>query len=114
MLATHGFGEPLTLSGTSSFFALWLRAYNKGTMPIIARLVGEGIGPFKGFDFDFSDADGNPHAGPHVFAGVNGSGKTTVLRTLAWMCETQAKSENFQWQEWQHLIEGHTCTRAMM
>jgi predicted ATP-dependent endonuclease of OLD family len=83
-------------------------------MAIIARLVGEGIGPFGSFDFDFADAEGNPHPGPHIFAGVNGSGKTTILRTLAWMCETHAKSENFQWQDWQHLIEGHACSRAMV
>jgi predicted ATP-binding protein involved in virulence len=83
-------------------------------MAIIARLAGEGIGPFKTFDFDFSDANGAPHIGPHIFAGVNGSGKTTILRTLAWMCETRSESENFQWQDWQHSIEGHACTRAML
>lgn len=96
------------------FVALHDAAYNRGTMAIIARLAGEGIGPFKSFDFDFSDTSGNPHPGPHIFAGINGSGKSTVLKTLAWMFETRAKSENFQWQEWQHLIEGHAVTRAML
>ena len=83
-------------------------------MAIIARLAGEGIGPFKTFDFDFSDDSGVPHIGPHIFAGVNGSGNTTILRTLAWMCETRSESENFQWQDWQHSTEGHACTRAML
>jgi hypothetical protein len=82
-------------------------------MAIIARLAGEGIGPFKSFDFDFSDARGNPHPGPHIFAGINGSGKSTILRTLAWLLESDP-SEGFQWQEWQHLIQGYGCTRAMM
>jgi predicted ATP-binding protein involved in virulence len=82
-------------------------------MAIIARLAGEGIGPFKSFDFDFSDAEGNPHPGPHILAGVNGSGKSTVLRTLAWMFESDP-AQGFPWQEWQHLIEGHDSARAMV
>ena len=87
--------------------------YNMETMAIIARLAGEGIGPFKNFDFDFSDAAGNPHPGPHIFAGINGSGKSTILRTLAWMLELSS-SDGFQWQEWQHLIQGYSYTRAMI
>ncbi len=82
-------------------------------MAIIARLAGEGIGPFKSFDFDFSDADGNPHPGPHIFAGINGSGKSTILRTIAWLFEF-ADSHGFQWQEWEHLVQGYKSTRAML
>jgi hypothetical protein len=88
-------------------------AYNKKIMASIARLAGEGIGPFKSFDFDFSDEQGNPHPGPHIFAGINGSGKSTVLKTIAWSFESSL-SEGFQWQEWQHLIQGYGCARAMI
>lgn len=84
-------------------------------MAIIARLAGEGIGPFKSFDFDFSDADGKPHPGPHIFAGINGSGKSTVLRTLAWLLEMGAHNlAGFQWQEWQHLLQGYDLSRAFL
>lgn len=83
-------------------------------MAIIARLAGEGIGPFKTFDFDFSDVYGNPYPGPHIFAGINGSGKSTVLRILAWMFELPNSSDGFPWQEWQHLVQGHKSTRAMI
>src|SRR2546423_6533123 len=88
-------------------------AYNISLMAIIARLVGEGIGPFKSFDFDFSDAAGNPHPGPHIFAGVNGSGKSTILRTLARMFESSIY-DGFDWEEWDHLTQGYDNTRAMV
>jgi len=90
-----------------------MKVYNKGTMALISRLAGEGIGPFKSFDFDFSDEAGKPHPGPHVFAGVNGSGKSTILRILAWMFEWPGSGDGFQWEEWRHLIRGHERTRAM-
>src|SRR5437660_7080351 len=83
-------------------------------MAIIARLAGEGIGPFKSFDFDFSDDRGQPHPGPHIFAGINGAGKSTILRTLAWMFEVPGSSDGFPWQEWQHLIQDQDFTRAMI
>lgn len=91
---------------------LQVEAYNISTMAIIARLVGEGIGPFKSFDFDFSDGAGNSHPGPHIFAGVNGTGKSTILRTLAWMLESDP-DDGFDWEEWNHLTQGYTQTRAM-
>ncbi|MGA2736529.1 MAG: hypothetical protein ABSG65_03660 [Bryobacteraceae bacterium] len=42
-------------------------------MPLL-RLIAEGVGPFERLDVDLSDGKGNPHLGPHIFAGVNGSG----------------------------------------
>lgn len=83
-------------------------------MAIIARLAGEGIGPFKKFDFDFSDESGSPHPGPHVLAGVNGSGKSTILKTLAWLVEWLGSSDGFPWEEWEHLVQGHELSRAMI
>jgi len=53
------------------------------TMPLM-RLIAENIGPFERLDIDFSDGNGKPHPGPHILAGVNGSGKSTVLRAIAW------------------------------
>jgi len=50
----------------------------------IRRLVVEGVGPFERLDLDLSDGKGNPYLGPHVIAGVNGSGKSTILRSIAW------------------------------
>ncbi|MBI4877407.1 MAG: AAA family ATPase, partial [Acidobacteria bacterium] len=55
-------------------------------MPIL-RLVAEGVGPFEKLDLDLSDGQGNPHLGPHILAGVNGSGKSTVLKTIAWVLD---------------------------
>jgi ABC-type transport system involved in cytochrome c biogenesis ATPase subunit len=52
-------------------------------MPLL-RLIAEGVGPFERLDLDFSDGHGNPHLGPHILAGVNGSGKSTALRAVAW------------------------------
>jgi AAA domain, putative AbiEii toxin, Type IV TA system/AAA domain len=92
-------------------------------MAMLTRLVGEGIGPFKSFDFDFSDGKGNPHPGPHIFAGVNGSGKSTVLRTLAWLFASglaggdhssgsRSEKDGFHWKEWQHFTRGYSVSRA--
>jgi energy-coupling factor transporter ATP-binding protein EcfA2 len=85
-------------------------------MAMLTRLVGEGIGPFKSFDFDFSDGNGKPHPGPHIFAGVNGSGKSTILRTLAWLVASKSSDsipDGFQWKEWEHLTQGYTVSRAI-
>jgi len=71
----------------------------------IIRLTGEGIGPFEKFDFDFSDGNGHPHMGPHILAGVNGSGKSTILRTLAWLFET-GTSQGFPAEDFYRLGRG--------
>jgi predicted ATP-binding protein involved in virulence len=47
------------------------------------RLLLRDLGPFKDLHLDLTDGEGNPHLGPHILAGVNGSGKSTVLRALA-------------------------------
>lgn len=51
-------------------------------MPLTS-LQAEKVGPFDRVELDFSDGHGNPHLGPHVIAGVNGSGKSTVLLAIA-------------------------------
>lgn len=51
-------------------------------MPLL-KLIAENIGPFDRLELDLSDGHGNPHPGPHILAGVNGSGKSTVLKTIA-------------------------------
>jgi len=53
-------------------------------MPIV-NLVAEGVGPFDRLELDLSDGNGNPHFGPHILAGVKGSGKSTVMRTIGWL-----------------------------
>ncbi len=52
-------------------------------MPI-SHVFAEGIGPFKKVHLDLRGADGRPSLGPHILAGVNGSGKSTILRAIAW------------------------------
>ena len=70
-------------------------------MPIL-RLIAEGVGPFESLDIDFSDGNGKPHLGPHILAGVNGSGKSTVLRTIAWVLDRGALG--FQYEDWQESL----------
>jgi hypothetical protein len=79
-------------------------------MPLL-RLIAEGIGPFERLGVDLSDGKGNPHLGPHIFAGVNGSGKSTVLRTLAWVMDDLKRAE-FPMEEWAHFTVGHAHSRA--
>lgn len=79
-------------------------------MPLL-RLIAEGVGPFERLDVDLSDGKGNPHLGPHIFAGVNGAGKSTVLRTLAWVMDGRAAG--FQHDDWGHMLSGHRHSRAM-
>jgi energy-coupling factor transporter ATP-binding protein EcfA2 len=49
----------------------------------ILKLELKNIGPFDRLELDFSNGDGTPHLGPHIIAGTNGSGKSTILRTIA-------------------------------
>jgi energy-coupling factor transporter ATP-binding protein EcfA2 len=78
-------------------------------MPIL-RLVAEGVGPFEKLDLDLSDGKGNPHLGPHILAGVNGSGKSTVLKTIAWVLDREGWG--FDHNEWNHSLAGHRTPRA--
>ncbi len=79
-------------------------------MPLL-RLIAEGVGPFEHLDIDLSDGKGNPHLGPHIFAGVNGSGKSTVLRTIAWVMSIP--SSGFHDEDWVHLLTGYPVSRAL-
>ncbi|MBV9760463.1 MAG: AAA family ATPase [Acidobacteriaceae bacterium] len=78
-------------------------------MPLL-KLVAEGVGPFERIEIDFSDGQGNPHLGPHIFAGINGSGKSTILRTIAWVL--RRKDDGFDSKEWRHSLAGHRDPRA--
>src|ERR1017187_5741457 len=78
-------------------------------MPIL-RLIAQGVGPFESLDIDFSDGHGKPHLGPHILAGVNGSGKSTVLRTIAWVFDRGARG--FQYDEWQESLRKYS--RALL
>ena len=80
-------------------------------MPLL-RLIAEGVGPFERLDIDLSDGKGKPHLGPHIFAGVNGSGKSTVLRTLAWVMDQG--DGGFPYADWVHLLTGRTHSRALV
>lgn len=80
-------------------------------MPLL-RLVAEGVGPFERLDIDLSDGNGNPHLGPHIFAGVNGSGKSTVLRTLAWVMDV--RGAGFPYDQWAHLTAGYVHSGTLL
>ena len=76
----------------------------------IVPLVAEGVGPFEKLDLNLSDGKGKPHLGPHILAGVNGSGKSTVLRTIAWVLDWGERG--FPHEEWRHGLAGHRHSRA--
>lgn len=80
------------------------------TMPLM-RLIAENIGPFEKLDIDFSDGNGKPHRGPHILAGVNGSGKSTILRAIAWALSWGGKG--FPEKEWQHFLRGEQSRVAV-
>jgi hypothetical protein len=80
------------------------------TMPLM-RLIAENVGPFERLDIDFSDGNGKPHRGPHILAGVNGSGKSTVLRAIAWALSWGG--EGFPNKEWQHFLRGDKSRAAL-
>jgi predicted ATP-binding protein involved in virulence len=74
-------------------------------MPLM-RLIAENVGPFERLDIDFSDGNGKPHRGPHILAGVNGSGKSTVLRAIAWALSFDG--DGFPEGEWRHFTRKDT------
>jgi hypothetical protein len=80
-------------------------------MPLV-RLIAEGVGPFRTLDLDLSDGNGKPHLGPHILAGVNGSGKSTVLRTIAWVLDRGELG--FQYDDWMEMLKGHPESRALL
>lgn len=80
-------------------------------MPL-TRLIAEGVGPFRTLDVDLSDGAGNPHIGPHILAGVNGSGKSTILRTIAWVLDQGQRG--FQYDDWSQALRGHSDSRALL
>jgi len=73
------------------------------TMPLL-RLIAENVGPFERLEIDFSDGKGKPNRGPHILAGVNGSGKSTVLRAIAWAMSWDRYG--FPEEEWKHFLRG--------
>src|SRR6266480_4462594 len=76
----------------------------------LLRLIAEGVGPFKRLDLDFSDGKEHPRLGPHILAGVNGSGKSTVLRAIAWAFSIN--DSGFDLDSWRHLTAGHGTSRV--
>ena len=77
----------------------------------LLRLIAEGIGPFQRLDLDFSDGNGRPRLGPHILAGVNGSGKSTVLRAIAWALEKEGCG--FDDAAWKQLTLGQGGSRVL-
>lgn len=75
-------------------------------------MIAEGVGPFDKLDLDLSDGKGNPHLGPHILAGVNGSGKTTALRALAWALDQG--NCGFPYSEWTHAVSGREISRSLV
>jgi predicted ATP-binding protein involved in virulence len=49
----------------------------------VKQLHLENVGPFSAQDFDFSVEKGHPDI--HIFTGINGTGKTTILHAIAAM-----------------------------
>jgi AAA domain-containing protein len=78
----------------------------------LLRLIAEGIGPFERLDLDFSDGNGRPKLGPHILAGVNGSGKSTVLRAIAWALDQDGCG--FDTEAWNQLTLGHDISRVLV
>lgn len=72
-----------------------------------------GVGPFEETRLDFSDGHGKPHMGPHIIAGVNGSGKSTVLRAIAATVagagahsDVAENTQGFDFEWWGHRLIG--------
>src|ERR1700683_2417340 len=80
-------------------------------MPI-SHFFAEGIGPFENVHLDLRGGDGNPSLGPHILAGVNGSGKSTILKAIAWCLARPA--DEFAEEEWRHFLRGHTGSHVLL
>ncbi len=80
-------------------------------MPIL-KLHLENIGPFDKLELDLTDRKGKAHLGPHILAGVNGSGKTTVLRAIAWCLAGYDKESGFDHREWRAFLNGRKTSLA--
>jgi hypothetical protein len=72
-------------------------------MPI-SHFFAEGIGPFQKVHLDLRGPDGRPALGPHILAGVNGSGKSTILKAIDW-CLARPGDE---------FADGHSNPRVMV
>ncbi|MEO8098356.1 MAG: AAA family ATPase [Acidobacteriota bacterium] len=81
-------------------------------MPI-SHIVAEGIGPFKKVHLDLRGPDGKASYGPHVLAGVNGSGKSTILKGLAW-CIANKSRDGFPIAEWAQFLPDHAVSRVLV
>src|SRR5713101_5687638 len=80
-------------------------------MPL-TRLIAEGVGPFDRLELDLSDGNGNAHLGPHILAGVNGSGKSTALRAIAWALDVGRRG--FDYGQWEHLTHGRRNSSVLL
>lgn len=80
-------------------------------MPI-THVIAEGIGPFETISLDLSCSDGTARLGPHILAGTNGTGKTTLLKAIAWVLSR--RSDGFPVAEWAHMQSGYPVSRVML
>jgi len=79
---------------------------------LLVGLIAEGVGPFKSLELDLSNGKGEPHLGPHILAGVNGSGKSTILRAIAWVFDRG--HSGFPHDEWQQRPRGYETSRIAL
>ena len=79
---------------------------------LLSHLFLEGVGPFKTLHLDLRGNDAHASAGPHILAGVNGSGKSTVLKSIAWCLATN--DDGFPFDEWVHLLKSYPRSCAMV
>lgn len=82
-------------------------------MPIL-KLHLENVGPFDALELDFTKPDGSAHLGPHILTGVNGSGKTTVLKAIAWCLAGGSDWGGFDMNRWTEFLAGRTESKAAL